>query len=213
MPSVVTMTGPGTASVTDDTALAIKAQLVPVLTSSLNAIIAQIGNPEVPGTMLACLAEINSNLTRIADLDKSIAKSVSDLNIAIGTMASAQASNNAIQSVAVANQIATNNFQTQVTKEALERADLPQPKLPSLEEQLKTAVKEGIQFNSIATINGAITEFINSTIKATTAWIAGTAAFQTVKAYLDKVKESILAIEVPSGKSLASILQTGKVPK
>lgn len=212
MPSVVTMTGPGLATVTDDTAVAITTALTPAVTAGLNAIILQIGNPEVPGTVLACLAEINANLGRIADQDKAIAKAVSDLNVAMGTMATAAASNNAVQAMVAANQIQTNNFQTQVTKDALKRAEIPLPEIPEFKEQIKTAVQEGIEFNAISRVNGAITNFINTSIQDTATWIAGTAAYQTVESWLKSAKDSILSIEIYSGKTLDSILKSGKAP-
>jgi len=206
------MTGPGTATVTDDTAVAISTVLTPAVTAGLNAIILQIGQPEVPGTVLASLSEINANLTRIADQNKAIAKGISDLDKSIGTMAVATVNNNAIQAMLAVNQIKTNNFQTQVTKEALKRADLPLPKEPELKEQLKTAVEEGIQFNAISTLNGAVTSFINTTVSGTATWIAGTEAYKTVASYVTQAKDAVLAVELPSGKSIASILKTGKAP-
>lgn len=212
MPTVVTLTGPGTGIVTDDAAVAITTVLTPVIQANYAAIIAQIGNAEVPGTMLACLAEINHNLGRIADQDKAIAKAIGDLNIAMGTMATASMANNSVQAMLAANTIQTNNFQTQVTKDALKRADIPEPEMPEFKEQIKTAVKEGIEFNAISRVNGAVTNFINTSIQDTATWIAGTAAYQTVSEYLKKAKDSILSIEISSGRSLASMLKTGKAP-
>jgi hypothetical protein len=203
MPSVVTLTGPGTATVTDDAALAIGAQTL--------AIVSAIGSAEIPGTISACLAEISANLGRIADQDKAIAKSISDLNIAVGTMAAASSENNSMQAMVAANQIATNNFQVAVTKEALTRAGIDQPTMPTLEDQMKTAVSDGVKFNIVATANGGITHFITSTITNTGQWIAGTAAYQTVSAWANKIKDSIASIEIPSAESLASRIKTGKI--
>jgi hypothetical protein len=207
MPSVVTMTGPGTATVTDDAAIAITTVLTPAVAAGFTAIIAQIGNAEVPGTVLAELAQISYNLSRIADSDKAIAKAISDLNVAIGTISSAASESNAIQSMAVANQIKTSNFQMQATKDALKRADLPEPVLPDIKEQIKTAVTDGIEFGSIAAANGAINAAIKSTVQGTATWIAGTSAYQTIEGYLKTAKDSVLSIELPSP---ASILSRGK---
>lgn len=207
MPSVVTMTGPGTATVTDDAAIAITTVLTPAVTAGFTAIIAQIGNAEVPGTVLAELGQISYNLSRIADSDKAIAKAISDLNVAIGTISSAASESNAIQSMAVANQIKTSNFQIQATKDALKRADLPEPVLPGVKEQIKTAVTDGIEFGTIAAANGAINLAIKSTIQGTATWIAGTSAYQTIEGYLKQAKDSVLSIEIPSP---ASILSRGK---
>jgi hypothetical protein len=204
MPSVVTMTGPGTATVTDDAAIAITTVLTPAVTAGFTAIIAQIGNAEVPGTVLAELGQISYNLSRIADSDKAIAKALSDLNVAIGTISSAASESNAIQSMAVANQIKTSNFQIQATKDALKRADLPEPVVPEIKEQIKTAVTDGIEFGSIAAANGAINAAIKSTVQGTATWIAGTSAYQTIEGYLKQAKDSVLSIEVPSPASILS---------
>jgi len=204
MPSIVTMTGPGTATVTDDAAIAITTVLTPAVVTGFTAIIAQIGNAEVPGTVLAELGQISYNLSRIADSDKAIAKALSDLNVAIGTISSAASESNAIQSMAVANQIKTSNFQIQATKDALKRADLPEPVVPEIKEQIKTAVTDGIQFGSIAAANGAINAAIKSTVQGTATWIAGTSAYQTIEGYLKQAKDSVLSIEVPSPASILS---------
>jgi hypothetical protein len=204
MPSIVTMTGPGTATVTDDAAIAITTVLTPAVVSGFTAIIAQIGNAEVPGTVLAELGQISYNLSRIADSDKAIAKAISDLNVAIGTISSAASESNAIQSMAVANQIKTSNFQIQATKDALKRADLPEPVVPEIKEQIKTAVIDGIEFGSIAAANGAINAAIKSTVQGTATWIAGTSAYQTIEGYLKQAKDSVLSIEIPSPASILS---------
>jgi hypothetical protein len=198
------MTGPGTATVTDDAAIAITAVLTPAVVTGFTAIIAQIGNAEVPGTVLAELGQISYNLSRIADSDKAIAKALSDLNVAIGTISSAASESNAIQSMAVANQIKTSNFQIQATKDALKRADLPEPVVPEIKEQIKTAVTDGIEFGTIAAANGAINAAIKSTVQGTATWIAGTSAYQTIEGYLKQAKDSVLSIEVPSPASILS---------
>ena len=204
MPTFVKMTGPGLAEVTDDAAIAITAVLTPAVVTGFTAIIAQIGNAEVPGTVLAELGQISYNLSRIADSDKAIAKAISDLNVAIGTISSAASESNAIQSMAVANQIKTSNFQIQATKDALKRADLPEPVVPEIKEQIKTAVTDGIEFGSIAAANGAINAAIKSTVQGTATWIAGTSAYQTIEGYLKQAKDSVLSIEVPSPASILS---------
>jgi hypothetical protein len=204
MPSFVKMTGPGEAFITDDAAIAITTVLTPAVVTGFSAIIAQIGNAEVPGTVLAELGQISYNLSRIADSDKAIAKALSDLNVAIGTISSAASESNAIQSMAVANQIKTSNFQIQATKDALKRADLPEPVVPEIKEQIKTAVTDGIEFGTIAAANGAINAAIKSTVQGTATWIAGTSAYQTIEGYLKQAKDSVLSIQVPSPESILS---------
>jgi hypothetical protein len=211
MPSVVNMTGPGTATVTDDAAAAIALQTTAMGTANA-ALIAAIGapGPAVPGTLKGTLAAINDNLGRIADQDKAIAKALSDLQIAVGTISAAASNNNATNSCLAANQIETNNWQTAVTKDALKRAGLPEPKMPTLEEQLRTSVENGILFSTVSRVTGAITHFLQSTITSTALWISGTAPYMAVEAYLKKIKDTILAIEVPSLESIKNKIFSGR---
>jgi len=184
MPTTVTMTGPGSAVVTDDAAAAITLQTT-ALTGVISGIAtAQIGTVITPGTLLYLLADINTTLGIIKDSDDRIAKAVSDLNSAIGSLASAQVKSNQIQEMAAANQITTNNFQMQVTKEALIRADLPLPTLPSPKEQLETAVKEGLSLNVVSAASGAVTSMIENTAKDTATWSASTEVYRTVARYV-----------------------------
>ena len=176
------------------------------------ALIAAIGapGPAVPGTLKGTLAAINDNLGRIATQDIAIAKALSELTIAVGTMASAVSDNNATQSMLAANQIETNNFQMQVTKDALQRAGLPEPKMPAFEEQMKTAVKNGISFSAISAANGAVQHFLRQTIVSTAQWIAGTAPYMAIEVYLKKIKDTILAVELPSPQSIKNNIFGGK---
>lgn len=217
MPTFVTMTGPGTAKVTDDTALMIKSVLTPALVTQFTNLNATLGftapgTTPLPGTIKVCLQEINSNICRIADSEEKIAKTLSDLTNAVDLMSASVIANTNIQTVAAANQIATNNFQTQVTKEALTRAELPLPTLPSLTEQLKEAVKQGTELNVVSNISGAVTDAINSTVKSLTTLITGTAAYRGIKAYIDSSLETLKAKILPSKATQTSRAYTGRSP-
>jgi hypothetical protein len=201
MPSVVTMTGPGTATVTDDAAVAIAAQTL-AQQASFNSIILQIGSTEVPGTLLAILSGINSSLANIADADKLIAKKLSDLNISTGSIAVAQSSLTAVTAMAAANQIETNNKQVAATNEALKRAGLPEPTLPSLPEQIQTSVVNGVALNQAAVVGGAVTSFITTNTVALGTWITGTKAYTTVAGWVSDAADSILGVLPPSVSSL-----------
>jgi hypothetical protein len=214
MPTIGVMNGPGTVQIIDDAAAAITAQSLAVtgaLGAGFGSIITQIGNAEVPGTILACLAEINGNLTRIADADQSISKGISDLNIAIGTMSAAMSENNSIMAISAANQIQTNNFQAQVTKDALARAGIPEPIMPPLKDQLKEAVTGGLTLNTVSVASGAVTQFVKSSVTSTAIWIAETTVYQTAAGFLSKAKDSILSILPPSVQSALSKAKTGKL--
>jgi hypothetical protein len=198
MPTTVTMTGPGSAVVTDDAAAAITLQTT-ALTGAISGIATvQIGTIATPGSLLFLLSQINTTLAKINDNDQTISKAVGDLNSAIGSLASAQSKSNQIQEMAAANQITTNNFQMQVTKEALKRADLPLPTLPSPKEQLETAVKEGLSLNVVSAASGAVTSMIESTAKGTATWIASTEIYRSAASYVTRAKDSLIAIIPPS---------------
>jgi len=200
MPTVATMTGPGTITITDDAAAAIALQTTEQQTS-FNAIIAQIGSPVITGSLIACLSGINDSLTRIADTDALIAKKISDINIAMGSMAVAQASLTSVTAITAANQIETNNFQKQATKDALTRAGLPEPVLPELTDQLQTSVVSGVALNQAAVAGGAVTAFITSNTAALGTWIGQTKVYTTVANFLSDAADSVLAVLPASVRS------------
>jgi hypothetical protein len=195
------MTGPGTATVTDDAAVAIFNQTL-AQQASFNSIIMQIGNTEAPGTLLAILSGINSSLANIADADKLIAKKLSDLNVSTGSVAVAQSSLTAVTAMAAASQVENNNFQKQATLEALKRADLPEPVLPPLPTQIETSVINGVALNQAAVVGGAVTSFISTNTVALGTWITGTNAYTTVAAWLSEAGDSILGVLPSSVSSL-----------
>jgi len=184
MPSVVTMTGPGTATVTDDAFTAITVQNR-LLTFELNRI-------------FAALSQINNTLNRIHDRSLSSSKSLSDLNIALGSLATATASSNALAAAAAASQIRTNNFQMQVTLDALKRTGQAPPVLPGLDEQMAQAIKDGLTMNAAAKTTGAIETFITDQIAAIGRWLAGTEIYKGVSAWLSEQKDLILAAALPA---------------
>jgi hypothetical protein len=195
-------------SVTDTLSAAITAQtsaLTLVLGAEVASIITQIGTAgvPVPGTMLACLAEINDNLTRIADNKQSISKGISDLNIAIGTLTAAKNENTQILTTKLTNQITSNNFLKAVSGE--------KPVMPTLTDQIKISVTEGLSLlnatTSINFVNGVITK----SVAVVSSIITGSSVYQTASGFLSKAKDSILSILPPSVQSALSKAKTGKI--
>jgi hypothetical protein len=193
MPSVVTLSGPGSAIVTDDAGAAILAQ-----TAALSAELVFID---------ANLSHINANVARIADNSAAIGKAVSDLNAAIGSLAAAQNKSNMYQATMAANQIVTNNFQMAVTKQGLEATGQPVPLLPNFSEMIKTEISNAVTFNQLSIAQGAVTQFINSSIADIGTWIAGTAVYQTVSSWVKSATASLLSIFPSSPKSAASVIK------
>lgn len=205
------MTGPGSGQIIDDAAAAILAQTAALTTEIGLATLAIKGVPTSPdpnaGTLVAIdsqLYQINYNLARIVDVSKPLSNQMSKLSVDISGLGTAINSSLALQAMSVASQVKTDNFQTQVTKDALGRAGLPEPVMPTLKQQFETAVKDGLEFNAIARATGAITTFLTNTLSDIAAWAAGTAVYKTVDKWLSDIKDSILSVEVPSLETISS---------
>jgi hypothetical protein len=159
MPSFVSMTGPGTAVVTDDAAVAITAQTA-ALTGALTAQVALlIGTPvsPLPGTLSSInlkLELIAKQLSVLVEHSKTSSASISDLSVAQSALVNLQQESNMIQTMAVSDQIDTNRFQTQVTNEALDRAGIPRPKTPPFLDTLKETIKKIKDFNVLVEAEG-----------------------------------------------------------
>jgi hypothetical protein len=203
------MTGPGTGTVADDAAVAIGLQttaLTGAIVAATTAIKGVPGTP-VPGTLTsieAQLSEINKNIARIADSSKGLSSQMSKLSVDISGLGTAMNSSLALQSMSVASQVKADNFQTQVTKDALTRAGIPEPEMPTLKEQFETAVKDGLEFNAISRATGAITTFLTNTLTDIGTWAAGTAVYKTVEKWIGDIKDSILHPDIPSLETIAS---------
>jgi hypothetical protein len=157
MPSFVTMTGPGTATVTDDAALAITAQTATLSAAIEAAVLQLIGSSIIPGTLGAIdnkLDLIANQLTGLADNADILSKTVSDLKSSQAALVSLQQESNIMQTMAVSDQIDTNRFQTQVTNEALDRAGIPRPTMPPFLDTLKETIKKIKDFNVLVEAEG-----------------------------------------------------------
>ena len=145
MPTTVTMTGPGTSTVTDDAAVAIAAFATEYKAAMLIQNKAITGNPAFPvpatlattftpgslGSIDSKLRIIAENLAAISDVSKGLASSISGLNSAIGAMSCTFSTGNALQASMIANQIQTNNHAVAAVNEALERTGQPKPTVPA----------------------------------------------------------------------------------
>ena len=189
-------------SVAEQNAAAVKA-----LTSQLSALFAsvttQVGTANTPGTVLAALAEINENLARIADQKAAIVSDLNNLIIAVGTCTTNINAQNQIASTKLTNQIQFNNFFKQYNGET--------PELPEFKEQLTQSVKDGILLNDQSSKVGFFDKTIRSTLNSAAQWITGTEIYQTVGKYLNKIKDSIMAVVPTSLKSAASNAKAGRV--
>lgn len=206
MPSFVTMTGPGTATVTDDAAAAIALQTT-ALTGAINTAVVKIqGATAIPGTLFtieAQLANINTTLGRIADTETLVKDQLFNLNIALAGLTSATSNNTSVQTMLAVNQIKTNNFQVAVTKDGLKAAGIPEPVMPTIIEQIQTAINEALEFASLARVAGFFTDTLNNIITGISTFITGTEVYKTVSAKLEEYKNALFNVLTPP--SAASI--------
>jgi hypothetical protein len=192
MATVITMTGPGTTTVAlDPVALAIGAAST-ATTVKLTAI-------------QAALVEVNKAVRELKNNTGVSAKALKDLQIAVSSVATATASQTVIQAAAASNQIKTNNFQVQATKDALIATGQPVPVEPPVVEQITTTIKDSIQMNGIAVAQGAVTSFITSSAASIQVMITNTAVYKTVSGFLEESINTITsAILPPTAKDVAS---------
>jgi len=180
MATVITMTGPGTTTIDlDPVALAINAQTL-ALTKQLTAV-------------HASLNEINKHVIDIKNNAGITAKAVSDLEIGVASIATATASQTVIQAAHASNQIRTNNFQVQATKDALTRTGQPLPVTPTTEDQITETITDSLTMNTIAITQGAITAYVVQQAAAIPTWIANTEVYKTISGFVGKAKDTILS--------------------
>lgn len=226
MPFTITMTGPGTTTLADDTAAVLTTQM-PLLIAALNAhgqaitgnatypFPAVAGQPFAPGTLGAIdadLAMIAKNMSSINDISKNLTTCVSDLNAAIGAMACTTNVGNSLQASLVANQIKTNNFQVAATKEALVRTGQPEPVVPTIKEQLTESVKDSITLTETAVAQGAVLAQATASLADLGTWITKTSVYQGAEEMLKKAKTWVTnQIWPPSVKTVTdgAILDAG----
>jgi hypothetical protein len=182
-------------------AVAAQTEAQALLMANLIAALGILG-PATPTSLKGTLAAINDNLGRIADRKKEMAKSLSDLTIALGSLSAATTIGNQIKLSIVSSTIESNNFAMAASGE--------KPTMPPLEKQIETAVKNGVTLNLSALTSGFLTNILNTFIANVTTWIQGTVVYTTVAVYLTKAKDAILSIEVPSLESIKNKIFGGK---
>jgi hypothetical protein len=181
MPSVVTLTGPGSATVTDDAAAAIVLQTV-VLTEIRN----------IAGNNANVMVDLKKEISALSD-------ACNTLKTSIGSIATMSAGTNAIIAMQAANQIQTNNFQVQATKEALERTGQPVPVPPPVAEQIKTAVKDSSVLMEVGQAEGAIVNQINVMAGNFVTWVGSfLPSFTDVSGWIKRKFQAVLQPNPPS---------------
>lgn len=190
MPSTVTLSGPGTATITDDAAAVLLAQL-PILIIELQK-------------LHSASQEINKNIIELQKASTAMAASAKAQEVALMALNSATSQSNAIQAAAASNQIKTNLFQVQATKDALTRTGQPLPVLPDIPTQIQTSVQDGVTMITTATVTGAVVSTTNSAIVGMGTWIAGTKVYKTVSGWFDDVQDFFFVTIPDNARQVAS---------
>jgi len=183
MPTVATMTGPGTITITDDAAAAIALQ-----TTALAGELVFI---------YAALSQINNSLQTLKDNSKITAKATSDLQIAIASVATATSSATVIKAAEASSNIKKNNFDMAVTKAALIKTGQTVPPEPPMIDQIKETITDSMTMNSIAVSEGAVTNFVTTQAASISTWILQTETYRSITAYVTKAKDTLLLALFP----------------
>jgi len=169
-------------TVTNDYAARIEAESL-VLTALIASLMLQLGNGVTPLTIAGVLSGVNDSLASMADRKKEIAKFLSDLNIATGSVATAKSTHGAILSIATANQIETNNF--------YQAAAPDKPVMKPLDEQFTTAINNGMLIESVSKASAMTIGFINDSVAQVGTWITGSSAYKTVAKWISDSIDTI----------------------
>jgi len=177
------------------------AALIKALTLLQTAISSPTGLPALPGSLVACLSGINSSLTRIADSKAVLAKSLSDLNISIGTLTVANNQARVILNQQTANAIQNSNFYM---------ANSPdKPTMPPVQDQLKKAIVDSSTLQSVATASNMFNSFVSSSVSKTQTWITGTDTYQTAVTWVKSAVATITGSFTASAQSILTKIKGG----
>jgi hypothetical protein len=212
MPSFVQMTGPGTATITDDAAVAITAQtaaLEAAITAAVLAITGK-GGSVMEGSLSDIANKLNAisgSLAQMVSNSTAMAASMSKVETATAATASAARQANNIQLAAVTDQVTTNEFQKQVTKEALTRAGISLPVLPDFETTIKEKIKEASSFRTMMKVEGMVNQALEDTTEELQNYFKQMAKDFGITKYIQDKIDSLKAL-VPDPKAAVKFIQS-----
>ena len=141
----------------------------------------------------ATLANLVAAVGAIADHTQASGKALSDVNSAIGGMQTALHDSAATQQIAAASQVKKNEFDMAVTKQGLAKNGEDPPPQPTLKEQIKSAVNDGLDMHAATKASGFVTQKIEDAITDIQKWIVSSEIYQGITAWLSKQKDAVLA--------------------
>ena len=199
MVTTVVATGPGSTTVTEDTAAAVAASSAKQVADDANAIAqakAQLLEMERIRNTLAAMA---LSLSTIADSSKAISQKLDNLNSAIGGMQAAIHDQTlTLQSIG-ANQMKKNAFDQALTKQKLIETgqqttlDAVNAKTSDLKGILKQDVTDGMLVHAEIKTQGFIITKIEDAIEGITSWISVSSIYQTITDWLSREKDVVLS--------------------
>jgi len=196
MPTVITMTGPGTATIVDDAAAEI-ALLNTMLQLQLGLLTTEITQ------LRLTIADVGNHAGRLADNSDFTSKSLDDHNSTWGSIATKLDALHSTIQAGVTNQVQKNNFDKEVTKQGMVNNGETPPPEPSLKEQITQTIKDASVMDQVMKAEGIVKKKITDAIEEIEHWIESTAIYQSITGWLKRQKDLLLsAIKLPSAKTL-----------
>jgi hypothetical protein len=221
MTTTISMSGPGTTVITDDVALAITNQTI-AQQALMNSLILQIGNSEVPGTLLGILSATQGTLSIMTDKITSLDNRLKELGTNVGTIsgqmeqsrtglaviASTMAKQTVISQLQYLDNAKHSEFQQQTVNASLKDAGKPPTVVTpaafvaKVENTIKEVTTINAQTSIVTTVTTFTTTVLVSAYEQSLAWAAQTAigtwitsSYATIKAKVTAIFSAEKAIE------------------
>jgi hypothetical protein len=239
MTTIVTQGGPGTWTITDDTSAAIAAQTL-VLQAGFDALILQIGSPEVPETMLAIMSGTQGTLSIMSAKLQQIDDNLKKVNIQLTTLNGkleqnktglAEISTHMSQQATIQKMTYLDNakhieFQQQTTNNSLKDAGKPPTVVTpaafvaKVENNLKDLTTINAQTSIVSTITDYSTSAVTTAYTKALDWAAKTEIGQWITTTYADLKLKVTALfsteiikETADGvKQAANDIKSGNAP-
>lgn len=170
---------------------------IPDYTAELLGITAAI---EAQTLVLVKLLDVTTNnANAMIDMKNeitAISLAMNSVKSSMDSVATVGATSNAMTAMQVSNQIKTNNFQMQATKDALTRAGLPEPTTPTITEQMTESVKESTVLSEVGKVEGFVSKQISHLMDNISTWASSFAEkFTPIKQIEDWVTTKLTALK------------------
>lgn len=148
--------------------------------------------------MQGTLNQVNIQCGDIADNTDAIAKSLSNIEIALGSISIATSNQAVIQANLASSVILKNNFDKQVTIDGLAATGQKPPEMPPIEKQLREGMQQASLLQASAWAQGAVTTLVSEQGAALGTWITSTSAYTGVADWVKERTKQIFGPPKPS---------------